>query len=228
MSTFHELLNKSRPKGKRGRKADVAYTPPEPAADVHTPPKGYTPIPNSAKGGYRKRVGDKWVYWYMGHGHVAGHEQVRTKLGQVASAAAAGLPALGKTLRGLHAMAKPHEVLDKLHHHHHMIEQVIDAIHIGHEVLHNTGVGHLAAHKVAAAAHAVAPLFAGGFDQIDGDVLRKGDDGDDDDVSSRREKQMDAAIDGEGEDDGDDAEREEAARERKIDKAFFDFALRGA
>lgn len=28
------------------------------------PPAGYTPIPNSKEGGYRKREGGKYVYWY--------------------------------------------------------------------------------------------------------------------------------------------------------------------
>jgi len=28
------------------------------------PPKGFTPIPGGRKGGYRKRVGNKWTYWY--------------------------------------------------------------------------------------------------------------------------------------------------------------------
>lgn len=29
-----------------------------------TPPKGYTPIPNSKRGGFRKRQGSRYVYWY--------------------------------------------------------------------------------------------------------------------------------------------------------------------
>ena len=28
------------------------------------PPPGYQPIPGGKKGGYRKRVGKDWVYWY--------------------------------------------------------------------------------------------------------------------------------------------------------------------
>jgi hypothetical protein len=30
------------------------------------PPKGFTPIPRVKKGGYRKLVGNRWIYWYPG------------------------------------------------------------------------------------------------------------------------------------------------------------------
>jgi len=37
------------------------------------PPKGFTPIPGSKKGGFHKRVGNKYQTWYPGHG-VKSHE----------------------------------------------------------------------------------------------------------------------------------------------------------
>lgn len=43
-------------------------TPPE----GPKPPDGYEPIPNSKRGGYRKRVGDSYVYWYPEDGDKAG------------------------------------------------------------------------------------------------------------------------------------------------------------
>lgn len=36
-----------------------------------TPPAGYTPIPGSAHGGYRKREGAGWDYWYPSKDHAA-------------------------------------------------------------------------------------------------------------------------------------------------------------
>lgn len=33
------------------------------------PPPGFQPVKNSKKGGYKKRIGGKWVYWYPGQPH---------------------------------------------------------------------------------------------------------------------------------------------------------------
>jgi len=39
-------------------------------------PKGYSPIPGSSKGGYRKQVGGKWQYWYPdGRASESGHSE---------------------------------------------------------------------------------------------------------------------------------------------------------
>jgi hypothetical protein len=50
---------------------DAPAAAPAPAASMR-PPAGFTPIPHSRHGGYHKRVGDHWVYWYPGQGVVHG------------------------------------------------------------------------------------------------------------------------------------------------------------
>ena len=50
----------------------ATVTAPAPAAQHHGPPgQGWTLIPHSRHGGYHKRVGDHWVYWYPGDGETS-------------------------------------------------------------------------------------------------------------------------------------------------------------
>lgn len=43
------------------------------------PPAGFMPVKNSKKGGYKKMIGGKWVYWYPGQPHPAAARQKKTK-----------------------------------------------------------------------------------------------------------------------------------------------------
>lgn len=65
-------------------KAAVAEQETEEAAQKQKAPQGFQPIPNSKHGGYRKKAGEGWVYWYPGAGetstpHPADRGQARAK-----------------------------------------------------------------------------------------------------------------------------------------------------
>lgn len=54
------------------------------------PPPGFTPVPKSRKGGFRKRVGNRWVYWYPGQGTSTTPHPEESHLHEEPSAAATG------------------------------------------------------------------------------------------------------------------------------------------
>jgi hypothetical protein len=74
--------------------APKTVKPAAPAAP--RPPAGFVPIPNSTRGGYHKRVGSKFIYWYpdtgvVGHPHAEDHPDVHAA--HAAAEAAFAVPA---------------------------------------------------------------------------------------------------------------------------------------
>lgn len=59
----------SKPTGPAPTAHQAPHAAPSPAeSNTAHPPAGFSPIPHSRHGGYHKRVGDRWVYWYPGQG----------------------------------------------------------------------------------------------------------------------------------------------------------------
>ena len=67
---FAEILSKKLTRKQRAGRADGPDRTSQ-AGGSHAPP-GFAIVPNSLHGGYRKRHGESWVYWYPDSG-VAGH-----------------------------------------------------------------------------------------------------------------------------------------------------------
>lgn len=77
--------------------APQGAAPAKGGAGVTQPPAGFAPIPHSSKGGFRKREGDGWIYWYPGAGvtstpHPDDRGQARAKRSAEASGPVAAKP----------------------------------------------------------------------------------------------------------------------------------------
>lgn len=119
------------------------------------PPRGFTAIPKSSKGGYRKRVGKKYVYWYPdGSG-----ERTRAADADVDGEA----KALGEKLKAAHAEATTvsaklaskvktlsADVGSYYAKHHHKIDELIELVHVAETWahLHGIHVKHVLSHVV--------------------------------------------------------------------------------
>jgi hypothetical protein len=64
VSDYSELLKASSKSAKRKRKVKAAKKQAKRESSGWKPPAGYSAIPKSKKGGYRKMVGGKWDYKY--------------------------------------------------------------------------------------------------------------------------------------------------------------------
>jgi len=106
---FSDIVKASSKSAKRKRRAAAKKK----SGKGDKAPSGFSPIPNSKKGGYRKKQGGRWVYWYPGQGQVSSAKKedidmvaFAEKAPEIAAAAAGPLAEMSKQLAKIGRMSK--------------------------------------------------------------------------------------------------------------------------